>query len=322
MIKNRGRIALVAAVLSIVSAASWAQYPSQPITLVVPFPAGGTNDVIARTLSAGMSRELKQPVIVESRSGAGGNIGAQYVARAKPDGYTLLVSTAGPLSINSTLYSNAGYDPVKSFAPIALLAQVPIMLVANPDVPFKTLPEMLSYAKANPGKVFYGSQGNGTTSHLTMELLKVKADVKLEHVPYKGSAPAATDLMGGSIQVMFDNSPTTLPLVRANKMRALAVAAKSRVKGMEDIPAISETIKDFESAAWFAIVAPAGTPPETIARLNTVVNHVLAQPDVREKFATSGVELVGGPPQDLAKQISSELVKWAQVIKYANIKIE
>ncbi|MDB5852082.1 MAG: tripartite tricarboxylate transporter substrate binding protein [Herminiimonas sp.] len=322
MTKNKIRITLAAAALSIVSSAAWAQYPSQPITLVVPFPAGGTNDIIARTLSAGMSRELKQSVIVESRSGAGGNIGAQYVARAKPDGYTLLVTTAGPLSINSTLYANAGYDPVKSFAPIALLAQVPIMLVANPDAPFKTLPEMLSYAKANPGKVFYGSQGNGTTSHLTMELLKVKADVKLEHVPYKGSAPAATDLMGGAIQVMFDNSPTTLPLVRGNRLRALAVAAKTRVKGMEEIPAISETIKDFESAAWFAIVAPAGTPPETIARLNTVVNQVLAQPEVREKFAASGVELVGGPPQDLAKQISTELVKWAQVIKYANIKID
>lgn len=318
----KSRLGIGAIVLSVASGASWAQYPGQPITLVVPFPAGGTTDVIARTLAERMSRELKQSVIVDNRGGAGGNVGAQYVARAKPDGYTLLVSTAGPLSINSILYKNVGYDPIKSFVPVAFLAQVPIMLVANPKAPFKTVPEMLAYAKSHPGEVFYGSQGNGTTSHLTMEMLKRRENLNMVHVPYRGSAPAATDLIGGAIQVMFDNSPTTLPQVRGNNMRALGVASAKRVKGMEDIPAISESVKDFESVAWFGLVAPAGTPQEIVTRLNTTVNQVLAQPDVREKFAASGVELVGGTPDGLATVIKSEIGKWSQVIKAANITID
>ncbi|MDB5840256.1 MAG: tripartite tricarboxylate transporter substrate binding protein [Herminiimonas sp.] len=312
-------IALCALLLSV---SAWAQYPNQTITLVVPFPPGGTTDVIARVLAERMTRELKQTVVVENRGGAGGNLGTQFVARAPANGYTLLVSTAGPLSINHNLYANAGYDPVKNFAPVALLAHVPIMLVTNPSTPFKTVQDMLTYAKANPGKLFYGSQGNGTTSHLTMELLKFKTGTSIEHVPYRGSAPAATDLIGGAIQVMFDNSPTTLPQVRANRMRALGVATKSRVKGMDDIPAIAETVKGFESVAWFGLVAPAGTPPDIVKRLNGVVNQILAQQDVREKFAATGVDLAGGTPQDLADFMASEIAMWAQVIKTAKIKVD
>ncbi|HEY8357669.1 MAG TPA: tripartite tricarboxylate transporter substrate binding protein, partial [Ramlibacter sp.] len=235
-------------------------FPTKAVTLVVPFPPGGTTDIVARVIAEGMAAELKQPVVVENRAGAGGNVGAESVARARADGYTLLVSTAGPLAINHHLYARQGYEPVRDFAPVALLGMVPIMLVTGVQQPFKTVPELIAYAKANPGKISYGSQGNGTTSHLTMELLKHEAGLEMTHVPYRGSAPAATDLIGGTIQVMFDNSPSTLPFVTGNRMRALGVASAERVPAMKDIPAISETVKGFESSAWFALVAPAGTP--------------------------------------------------------------
>ncbi|MDB6000602.1 MAG: tripartite tricarboxylate transporter substrate binding protein, partial [Rhizobacter sp.] len=215
---------LITGALLAFSAFSQAQtFPSRPLTIVVPFPPGGTTDILARSVAEGMGRELKQTVVVDNRSGAGGNVGAEMVARAKPDGYTLLVTTAGPLSINQHLYKRLGYDPVKDFAPIGMLASVPIMLVSNPAQPFKTVAELIAYAKANPGKLTYGSQGNGTTSHLTMELLKSQAGIDLVHVPYRGSAPAATDLIGGTINVMFDNSPSTLPFVEAGRMRGLGV---------------------------------------------------------------------------------------------------
>jgi tripartite-type tricarboxylate transporter receptor subunit TctC len=273
-------------------------------------------------VAEGMSRELKQNVIVENRAGAGGNVGAEYVARAKPDGYTLLVTTAGPLSINQHLYKRLGYDPLRDFTPIDLLASVPIMLVANPAQPFKTLPEMIAYAKANPGKLSYGSQGNGTTSHLTMELLKSQAGIQLAHIPYRGSAPASNDLMGGAVQVMFDNSPSTLPFVQAGRMRALGVANAARVPAMKDIPAISETVKGFESSAWFAILGPAGLPPEVLDKLNAASNATLQRPDLRQRFVALGAELIGGKPQALADHIRSESDKWGKVVKTAGVHLD
>jgi tripartite-type tricarboxylate transporter receptor subunit TctC len=304
-------------------ASSLAQtFPQHSLTIVVPFPPGGSTDILARAVAEGVGRELKQTVIVDNRPGAGGNVGAELVTRAKPDGYTLLVSTAGPLSINQHLYKKLPYDPAKDFAPISLLASVPIMLVANPQQPYKTVAELIAYAKANPGKLSYGSQGNGTTSHLTMELLKSQAGIDLVHVPYRGSAPASNDLMGGAIQVMFDNSPSTLPFVQGQRMRALGVATAQRVPAMKTIPAIAETLKGFESVAWFAIVAPAGTPAPVVKQLNAAVNATLKRPDLQQRFAASGVQLTGGEPEALARFMKDESVKWGRVVKSANVSLD
>lgn len=297
-------------------------FPERPITMVVPFPPGGTTDILARAIAERMSRELKQPVLVENRSGAGGNTGAELVARAKPDGHTLLLSAAGPLSINHHLYTKQGYDPLRDFTPVSLVASVPIMLVTHPQRPFQTLSEFITYARANPGKLSYGSQGNGTTSHLTMELLKRRAGLQITHIPYRGSAPASTDLMAGQIDVMFDNSPSTLPHVQSQKMRGLAVASRARVQGMETLPTMAEAVSGFESTAWFGIVAPARTPEAVVTVLNRSIDNALRQPEVKEKLAASGVDLVGGPAAELGKTMREESGKWAEIIKSLALKLD
>lgn len=297
-------------------------YPDKPITMVVPFPPGGTTDILARTIAARMSVDLQQQVIIDNRQGAGGNSGAELVANAKPDGYTVLFSTAGPLSINQFLYSKQGYDPVRDFAPVSYVASVPIMLVSNPQRPFKTVAELIAYAKANPGKLSYGSQGNGTTSHLTMELFKRQAGIDILHIPYKGSSQASTDLMGGQVDLMFDNSPSTWPFVQSGKMHGLGVATAQRVPSLGNLPAIAETIKGFESTAWFGVVAPAKTPPAVIDKLNKSIDLALTDAGVKEKFASSGVTIVGGAPDALRKQVASESAKWSDVIKKANISLD
>lgn len=297
-------------------------FPERSVTLVVPFPPGGTTDVLARSIAEKMSRDLRQPVVVENRPGAGGNTGADLVAKAKPDGYTLMLSAAGPLAINQHLYARQSYNPLRDFAPVSLVASVPIMLVAPPGRPYKTLGELIAFAKANPGRLSYGSQGNGTTSHLTMEMLKRQAGLDIAHVPYRGSAPAATDLMGGQIDLMFDNSPTTLPYVQAKRMQALAVASAKRVASMDTVPAMAETVKGFESTAWFGIVAPAGTPDAVVAVLNKSIEQALKTPELKDKMAASGVDLIGGSPKDMARFMADESKKWADVIRQAEVKID
>ena len=310
---------LLASVVPVAALA--AAYPQRAVTIVVPFPPGGTTDVVARVLAEKLSAILKQSVIVENRQGAGGNIGAAYVARAKPDGYTLLVSSAGPLSINQQLYANPGYDPIRDFAPVSLLASVPIMLAANPKAPFKSVAELIDYARQHPGGIAYGSQGSGTTSHLTMELLKLEAGIDLQHIPYRGSAPAATDLIGGQIQVMFDNSPTTYPQVQAGTMRALGVASAKRIDSMKNIPAIAETVPGFESEAWFGLVAPAGTPEDVVRDLNGAVRQVLADPAVVRRFDEVGVKLMGDTPQAFGLFIRAETEKWGKIIKATGLRL-
>lgn len=297
-------------------------FPDRAITMVVPFPPGGTTDILARAIADRMSRELKQTVVVENRSGVGGNTGAEMVAKAKPDGYTVMLSAAGPLSINQHLYTKQNYDPLRDFAPVSLVASVPIMLVTNPQRPYQNLNEFIKFAKENPGKPSYGSQGNGTTSHLTMELLKRRAGLQITHIPYRGSAPASTDLIGGQIDVMFDNSPSTLPQVQTQRMRGLAVASRSRVKEMESLPAISEAISGFESTAWFGIVAPALTPEPIVAALNRSINNALRQPEIKEKMNASGVDLIGGPSADLGKHMREESSKWAEIINSLSLKLD
>jgi tripartite-type tricarboxylate transporter receptor subunit TctC len=313
------------AALALAGSAAFAaaqSFPTHPITMVVPFPPGGSTDIIARTIAEKMTADLKQTVIVDNKQGAGGNTGADIVAKARPDGYTILLSSAGPLAINQHLYAKQGYDPLKDFAPVSYVALVPIMLVVNPQRPFGTVQELIAYAKANPGKLSYGSQGNGTTSHLTMELLKRQAGIDIAHVPYRGSAPASNDLMGGQIDLMFDNSPSTLPFVQAKRMKALGVASPKRVHGMDDIPSISETVKGFESVAWFGVVAPAGTPDAIVSALNKSINNALAATDVKARMFAVGVELIGGPPSNLKKQMTQESAKWGDVIKQTGIKFD
>jgi tripartite-type tricarboxylate transporter receptor subunit TctC len=244
------------------------------------------------------------------------------VAKAPPDGHTVLLSAAGPLAINEFLYARLGYDPAHDFVPVSLLASVPIMLVAHPSRPFHTVQDLIAHAKANPGKLSYGSQGNGTTSHLTMELLKQEAGIDIVHVPYRGSAPAAAALIGGQIDVMFDNSPSTWPQVQSGRMKAIAVASSERVPTMPDIPAMAEQLKGFESTAWFAIVAPKGTPAGASMALNSAIDSALKSADLREKLGASGVTLLGGPQTTLAAYVEREREKWKAVVKRSGAKIE
>jgi tripartite-type tricarboxylate transporter receptor subunit TctC len=299
-----------------------AAYPERAVTVVVPFPPGGTTDILARRFAAKLGESVQGTVVVENRPGAGGNIGAQSVARANPDGYTLLFSTAGPLSINQHLYANPGYDPVKSFRPVALFASVPIMLVSTPSAPFKTVAELIEYAKQNPGKISYGSQGNGTTSHLTMELLKTMLDLKMQHIPYRGSAPASADLMAGYVSVMFDNSPSTLPFVQSGKMHGLGIASAQRVDSMKDLPAIAETVPGFNSQAWFGIVAPANTPDAVIDRLNQATNDMLSSKDFRAVLDKTGTQPLGGSVQDFVKFRDAEIGKWGEIVQQAGVKLD
>lgn len=304
-------------------AAAQAQgFPDRPISIVVPFPPGGTTDILARLVADKMTRDLKTTVIVENRPGGGGNLGAELVARAKPDGYTILLSAAGPLSINQHLYSKLNYNPIRDFTSVSLIASVPIMLVTHPDRPFQSVAELIVYAKANPGKLSYGSQGNGTTSHLTMELLKTSTGINLVHVPYRGSSPATNDLVGGQIDLMFDNSPSTLPFVQSKRLRALGVASANRVKGMESVPAIAETVVGFESTAWFGVAAPAGTPETVLQTLNRSINSALDQPDLKKRMAASGVDLLGGSTSEMTRFMENEIRKWAEVVKLSGAKLD
>ncbi|WP_257624572.1 Bug family tripartite tricarboxylate transporter substrate binding protein [Variovorax boronicumulans] len=321
-IRHLARLLACGTLMAFATAGMAQNFPSRPITIVVPFPPGGTTDILARAVAEGMGRELKQTVIVDNRPGAGGNVGTEVVVRAKPDGYTLLVSTAGPLSINQHLYKRQGYDPVKDLSPIGMLASVPIVLVTNPAQPYKTVAEFIAYAKSHPGKLSYGSQGNGTTSHLTMELLKSQAGLDLVHVPYRGSSPAANDLMGGAIQVMFDNSPSTLPFVESGRMRGLGVATAQPVAAIKGLPAIAETVKGFESVAWFAIVGPAALPADVLHKLNAAVNTTLKRPDLVQRFAATGVELTGGEPKALASFMQAESIKWGKVVQSAGVSLD
>ena len=298
-------------------------YPLRPISLVVPFPAGGSTDLVARVVAEKMSQDLGQQVVVDNRGGAGGNVGAAAAAKADPDGYTILMGTVSTHALNPALYKKIPYDPVKDFAPISLLAFVPNVLVVNPDFPAQNVAELIALAKEKPGELSYASSGNGTPLHLSGELFKTMAGVDIVHVPYKGAGPALVDVMGGHVPIMFDNLPSSTEHIKAGKLRGLAVTTAERAASMPDLPTVAESgLPGYETYTWNALFAPAGTPPEVIARLNEAALKALADPEVQAKLQGFGATVVGSTPGELAAHVQAELAKWAPVVQASGAQID
>jgi tripartite-type tricarboxylate transporter receptor subunit TctC len=309
------RWSLVATLL-LCSAARGQPYPAHPVKLIVPFPPGSTPDIVGRTLGAKLQQALGQPFVVENRTGAGGNIGTEAVAKAPPDGYTLLIGINGPIATNKYLYKSLPYDPDKDLAPISLLATAPQMLVVTPALNVDAFGAFINYARANPGRISYASVGSGSASHLTMELLKGEAKIDLVHVPYRGFPPAVTDMLAGNVQTMFAIIAGVLPHVRAGKMKALAVTALKRSPLAPEVPSVAELgLPQLESLAWIGLLAPAATPPEVLARLSGDTIRAMHAGEVRELLGKQGFDVVAGSPADFRRWIAAESGKWARVIK-------
>ena len=303
------------------AAAAAAQgFPSKPIRLVVTFPPGGAPDILARLFAE--KSQLGQTVVVDNKPGAGGNIGAADVAKSPADGHTLVLATVGTHSINGALYSKMPYDMVRDFTPVGHIASAPNLLVVNNDLPVKSVAELIAYMKANPDKLSFGSPGVGTSVHVSGELFKSLTGTKMVHVPYKGRQFAIPDLVGGSIQVMFDNMPSALPMAKEGKIRALAQTTSTRSAAAPDVPTVAETVPGFEATTWFAMFAPAGTPKEVVARLNAELQRVFKLPDVADKLRALGLEPWISTPDELAKYQASEIVKWAKVVKDSGAKAD
>jgi tripartite-type tricarboxylate transporter receptor subunit TctC len=319
---RRGWLVGLAFALALAAAPVQAQdYPNRPVKIVVPFPAGGTADVMPRIIADWLSRKWGQAVVIENRTGAGGSIGAETVAKSEPDGYTLLSAPPPPLVINHNLYPRLGYDPTE-FVPIVIMGRVPNALVVYPKITAKTVPEFIAHARANPGKVTSATQGNGTTSHLTSEMFQLMANVKFQHVPYRGSAPALQDLVAGSVDIMFDNLGVSLALVKSGQLKLIAVATPKRLASLPDVPTIADTLPGFESAAWFAVVAPAKTPQRIADKINADINEALRQPEIRQRLTELSAEPIGGTPQATASYFRDEIERWHKVIKAADIKLQ
>jgi tripartite-type tricarboxylate transporter receptor subunit TctC len=321
---HRLQCAALAALLTVCVSGAWAQaYPTKPIRLVVPFPAGGTTDILAREVGQRLSVTLAQPVVIDNRPGAAGNIGSELVAKSAPDGYTLLMCTVSTHAINPNLYAKMPFDHVKDFVPVILVAGVPNVLEVTPALPVNSVADLIKLAKEKPGQINFASSGSGTSIHLSGELFKTMAGVDMTHVPYKGSAPAITDLMGGQVQVMFDNLPSSLQQIKAGKLRAIAVTSAKRAPALPDVPTIAESgLPGFEATSWFGIVAPAGTPPAIIARINADVNQWLQSSEAKEKLLAQGAAAAGGTPEQFAAHIRSETEKWAKVVKASGAKVD
>lgn len=316
------RATALAISMAVFGASAQAQtYPDRPIKLIAPFPAGGLADVLARAVGDELTRSLGQPVVVENRAGAGGNIGAEAVARAAPDGYTLMMSSAGILTANQFLYASMPFDPEKDFVTVSNVADMPMMVVVNPKVEAKTLAEFVALARAHPGKLNFGSPGIGTTGHLGLAMFMHAAGIKLTHVPYRGAAPAITDLLAGQIDGVVDNPPTVLPHIESGKLRPLAVAAKTRMALLPDLPTAEQAgVANFEASSWFGVVAPAGTPQPIIDRLHKDIAAALRRPALQERFAKSGARLIGNTPAEFAQQIRHDRKVWGDIIRAADIK--
>jgi len=297
-------------------------FPSQPIRIVVPFPAGGTTDLLGRLVAEGLRTRLGQNVVVDNKAGAGGNIGAAEVARSAPNGYTLLLATPGPLAINQYTYANPGYDAEKQFVAVSNIALVPNVLLASPQSGLKSVSDVLAAAKASPGKLNYGSAGMGSTSHLAGELLKSSAQVSITHIPYRGIGPAMTDLVGGQIELLFDNLPTAMPMIESGKAVAVGVLTKERLPALPNVPAIAATLPGYELSSWFGLVAPAGTPDTVIRKIASALDDFLKQPATRERVAKMGAIPDGGSPEKFTALIKAEQGKFREIVKRANIRVE
>jgi tripartite-type tricarboxylate transporter receptor subunit TctC len=317
---------LLAAVLaSLVAASAFAQqsYPARAVRIVAPFAPGGLADVLSRAVGERLQKQLGQPFVVENRPGAGGNIGADLVARAEPDGYTLLMSSAGILTINQFLYSAMPFDPASALTPVSVVADMPMLLVVRRELPARDVREFLALARSTPGGLFYGSPGHGTTGHLGMELFMHATGIKLQHVPYKSAAEAVQAALAGQTQAMFDNPPTVMAQIRAGGLRALGVAARQRIAQLPDVPTIAEGgVSGFEASSWFGLVAPGRTPAPIVERLAAETAKALQDPELRARFDQLGARLVGNSPAEFAQLVVRERASWGEVIKSAGIKLQ
>ncbi len=296
-------------------------YPSQPITLIIPYPPGGSADVLARPMLLELQKKLGQTVILEYKAGAGGTIATSALARAKPDGYTLLMVLAAH-AINDALYPSLPYDTRKDFAPVSLVARLPLLLVTRPNLPVSNLSELIAYAKANPGKLSYGSAGSGNTSHLAAEMFQAATGTKMEHIPYKGSGPVVVALLGGEIDLMFDSFSTSYPHVTTGKFKPLAVGGAKRAPLLPEVPAINETVPGFLIDGWYGILAPAGTPKPIVDKLSLAFKEVANTPSVKAQLNASGYDVVGSTPEEFAKTIQDDLVVWARAVKDSGAKVQ
>ncbi len=309
--------------LLLMAGASWAQtFPSKPITLIVPQSPGGANDVIARAIANKLGNRMGQVFVVENRAGAGGNVGTSFVARAPADGYTLLLTAQSAQTINPALYRKIPFDPVKDFAPIMTVATAPYLLAVNSNVPANNLRELIALAKTNPGKLNIASAGNGTLNHLLAEMLKSAEGLQITHVPYKGAAAAATDLVGGQVQMTFGSFPGLMPFVRSGQLRALGVATAQRTPLAPDLPTLAETVPSLEVNSWYGLFAPAGTPKVVITRLQTEFAQVLKTPEMKDFLMSQGAVAAPNTPDELAKLLGDDLVRWAKIVKDANAQID
>jgi len=316
------RVAAGAMALPALSRVTWAgTYPSQPVRVIVGFAAGGPNDVLARLIGQWLGKRLGHPFVIENRPGAGSNLATEAVVHAPPDGYTLLL-VGSPNAINATLYDRLNFNFIRDIVPVASFMRGALMLVIHPSVPARTLPEFIAYAKANPGKLSYGSGGVGGITHITAELFKMMAGVEMVHVPYRGVAPALTDLLGGRVQALFANPAQAIPYTEAGRLRALAITTASRLEALPDIPAVSEFVPDYEASSIFGLGAPKDTPAETIDKLNSEINAALADPEIKARIAALDGTVLVGSPADFGKLIAEETEKWGRVIHAAKIKTE
>jgi tripartite-type tricarboxylate transporter receptor subunit TctC len=322
-IAAKSSLALLALTLALLPQAALAQsYPSKPITLIVPFPAGSTTDLVGRILSDELGKAIGQNVVIDNRGGAGGGLGSEAVARSAPDGYTLLMGTIGTHSINPAVYAKINYDPIADFSPIIQFGTAPNVLVVHPDLPIKSVKDLIEYIRANPGKVNYGSSGNGTSNHLSGAMFVARNGLKATHVPYRGGAQAITDLLRGEIQFMFYHYLPLLGHIKEGKLRAIANTNATRIEALPDVPVMKEAgMDDFEVSAWFGVYAPARTPPEVVQKLNQTILKIINTPDVKKSLLTQGIDPVAGSPEDLVKLNKAELARWAKAVEQAGAKL-
>jgi len=314
--------ALAVVAFGLAGAVAQAQnYPTKPVKWVVPYPPGGTTDILARIIGQYLSEHLGQQFVIDNRPGAGNNIGTEVVVNSPPDGYTvLLVNPAN--GINATLYKKLPFNVLRDIAPVAGITRVPNVMETNPNFPAKTVAEFIAYGKANPGKINMASSGNGTSVHLSGELFMAMTGVKMTHVPYRGAGPALTDLISGTVDVMFDNLPSSIEFIKSGKLRALAVTTATRNEALPDVPVVADTVTGFEASAWFGIGAPKGTPANIIEKINKTVNEALADPKMKTRLADLGGIPMGGTPADFGKVMADETAKWEKAVKFAGASIE